>query len=199
MVFPTCASVSTSSGIGKDCSLNIAYNKQIPLCQATSLSGASCRDPQALCSADPAFDFSFDSATDVSADVLSSFRAPADLSSSSSPFRLSLSRLHCLIRQRARRCRQTCSCSIPLTRPHCRSPFGWATTTSTDTPTSWSSRQTDGRVRPSSFSALRASKGWTVACSRRSSREPMCSEAWRTFGLRAGSTSTKTSVWPDFS
>lgn len=66
MVFPTCASVSTSSGIGKDCSINIAYNKQIPLCQATSLPGTRCRDPQALCSADPNFEFSFDAASDVS-------------------------------------------------------------------------------------------------------------------------------------
>lgn len=80
MVFPTCASVSTSSGIGKDCSLNIAYNKQISLCQASSLPGASCRDPQALCSADPAFDFSFDSATDVSLHSrMSSLRAELQL------------------------------------------------------------------------------------------------------------------------
>ncbi|KAL7415849.1 hypothetical protein BDY24DRAFT_380292 [Mrakia frigida] len=60
MVFPTCSSFSTRTGIGKDCSINIAYNQQIPLCSATSFGGpASCRDPQALCSSDPGFSFDF--------------------------------------------------------------------------------------------------------------------------------------------
>lgn len=67
MVFPTCSSFSTRTGIGKDCSINIAYNQQIPLCSATSLGGsASCRDPQALCSSDPAFSFDFTEGGDVS-------------------------------------------------------------------------------------------------------------------------------------
>ncbi|KAI1783408.1 integrin alpha N-terminal domain-containing protein [Ganoderma leucocontextum] len=63
MLFATCSSVSSSTGIGSTCSINIAYNKQLPLC--TSASGTNivngkrvCRPPSDLCTADP--DFRFD-------------------------------------------------------------------------------------------------------------------------------------------
>ncbi|KAI0781429.1 hypothetical protein BD413DRAFT_463176 [Trametes elegans] len=62
LLFATCASVSASTGIGSTCSINIAYNKQLPLC--TSSTGASlqngkrvCRPPDDLCTADPNFQF----------------------------------------------------------------------------------------------------------------------------------------------
>ncbi|TBU24831.1 integrin alpha N-terminal domain-containing protein [Dichomitus squalens] len=62
MLFSTCSSVSSSTGIGSTCSINIAYNKQLPLC--TQSSGPSvvngkrvCRPPTDLCTADPNFSF----------------------------------------------------------------------------------------------------------------------------------------------
>ncbi|KAI5117253.1 hypothetical protein M0805_006416 [Coniferiporia weirii] len=63
MVFATCSSVSTSTGIGTDCYLNIAYNQQLPLCalptSASIRNGKRiCRQPDQLCTADP--DFRFD-------------------------------------------------------------------------------------------------------------------------------------------
>lgn len=63
MVFTTCSSVSTSTGIGSDCNINIAYNQQLPLCTSTGASNMRdgkqiCRYPEALCTADP--DFRFD-------------------------------------------------------------------------------------------------------------------------------------------
>lgn len=67
MIFPTCESFSTSTGIGHGCSINIAYNKQKPLCASTSPgtggfgSGKDCRSPDALCVADPDFKFNFQS------------------------------------------------------------------------------------------------------------------------------------------
>ena len=33
MVFTTCSSVSSSTGVGTGCSINIAYNKQLQLCK----------------------------------------------------------------------------------------------------------------------------------------------------------------------
>ncbi|OBZ75437.1 T-cell immunomodulatory protein [Grifola frondosa] len=39
MIFATCSSVSPSTGIGSDCSINIAFNKQLPLCSSTTTSG----------------------------------------------------------------------------------------------------------------------------------------------------------------
>ncbi|KAH9465512.1 hypothetical protein Pst134EA_013395 [Puccinia striiformis f. sp. tritici] len=46
-----------------NCSINVAYNQQFPLCSGSSQSKSSvqCRDPQNLCTADPDFRFSFDS------------------------------------------------------------------------------------------------------------------------------------------
>ncbi|CAK5279256.1 unnamed protein product [Mycena citricolor] len=62
MVFTTCSSVSTSTGIGNDCAINIAYNSQLPLCTATADSGLNkgvrtCRPPEDLCVSDPSFKF----------------------------------------------------------------------------------------------------------------------------------------------
>ncbi|EEB98443.1 hypothetical protein MPER_02043, partial [Moniliophthora perniciosa FA553] len=37
LVFPTCRSVTTSVGVGQDCHINIAYNRQLPLCTAEAL------------------------------------------------------------------------------------------------------------------------------------------------------------------
>ncbi|OCH90654.1 hypothetical protein OBBRIDRAFT_793094 [Obba rivulosa] len=62
MLFTTCSSVSSSTGIGSDCAINIAYNQQLPLCASTTSSGVEngkrvCRPPQELCTADPDFQF----------------------------------------------------------------------------------------------------------------------------------------------
>jgi hypothetical protein len=61
MVFPTCESISPSTGIGSNCKINIAYNQQKPLCTSTSptVSQKNCRMPDQLCSADPGFKFDF--------------------------------------------------------------------------------------------------------------------------------------------
>jgi len=63
MVFTTCSSVSSSTGVGSNCYINIAYNQQLPLCASTTTSGIQkekriCRPPEELCTADP--DFRFD-------------------------------------------------------------------------------------------------------------------------------------------
>lgn len=63
MLFATCSSVESSTGIGSGCSVNIAYNKQLPLCASASgqnvVNGKrTCRPPGDLCTADP--DFRFD-------------------------------------------------------------------------------------------------------------------------------------------
>ncbi|KAF8123775.1 hypothetical protein EV363DRAFT_1179119 [Boletus edulis] len=63
MVFPTCSSVSSSTGVGSGCSINIAYNKQIPVCPTSGSrtidkqGNQLCRPPDALCIADPKFNF----------------------------------------------------------------------------------------------------------------------------------------------
>jgi len=67
LIFPTCESFSTSTGIGRGCSINIAYNKQKPLCASTSPGAGgfgperNCRSPDALCVADPDFNFNLQS------------------------------------------------------------------------------------------------------------------------------------------
>ena len=68
MVFATCSSVS-SSGIGSNCNINIAFNKQLPLCASTTDSGLRngkrvCRPPEQLCTADPDFKFDFTESSD---------------------------------------------------------------------------------------------------------------------------------------
>lgn len=79
IIFPTCARQSSSAGTGVDCALNIAYNKQVPICigiaSENSTSGAAesgtlkCRGWGDLCVGDESFDFSFDPASEVSAAI----------------------------------------------------------------------------------------------------------------------------------
>ncbi|KAJ7246549.1 hypothetical protein B0H12DRAFT_1203288 [Mycena haematopus] len=74
MVFITCSSVSTSTGVGTDCAINIAYNKQLPLCTSSADSGVqkgvrTCRPPEDLCTADPAFTFDLTNSVDNDAFV----------------------------------------------------------------------------------------------------------------------------------
>lgn len=63
MVFTTCSHVSSSSGVGSGCMLNIAYNKQLPVCSSTTSSSVNkqgeriCRSPVDLCIADPEFHY----------------------------------------------------------------------------------------------------------------------------------------------
>ncbi|KAF8590510.1 hypothetical protein K439DRAFT_1381934 [Ramaria rubella] len=59
MIFPTCTSVDSSTGVGKGCMINIAYNKQLPLCTTATDSEArrNCRSPENLCTRDPNFQF----------------------------------------------------------------------------------------------------------------------------------------------
>ncbi|WAQ86564.1 hypothetical protein PtA15_7A290 [Puccinia triticina] len=54
MVLAVCPTPNT-------CTVNVAYNQQIPLC-TTGQPGRQCRDPQSLCTPDADFRFSFDSA-----------------------------------------------------------------------------------------------------------------------------------------
>ncbi|KAJ7368771.1 hypothetical protein DFH08DRAFT_762818 [Mycena albidolilacea] len=73
MVFVTCSSVSTSTGVGADCAMNIAYNKQLSLCTSGD-SGVrkgvrTCRPPEDLCTADPAFTFDLSDRADNDAYV----------------------------------------------------------------------------------------------------------------------------------
>lgn len=62
MVFPTCSRVSSSTGLGTDCYINIAYNQQLKLCSSSTDSGLkkgvrTCRPHDDLCTADPSFKF----------------------------------------------------------------------------------------------------------------------------------------------
>lgn len=62
MVFPTCSRVSSSTGLGTDCYINIAYNQQLKLCSSSTDSGLNqgvrtCRPHDDLCTADPSFKF----------------------------------------------------------------------------------------------------------------------------------------------
>lgn len=69
MVFPTCDSISSKTGIGSGCKINVVYNQQKPLCDTKSGGGwgsgggtgtkRNCRMPDELCSADPDFKFDF--------------------------------------------------------------------------------------------------------------------------------------------
>ncbi|KAH9890573.1 hypothetical protein C8Q73DRAFT_793017 [Cubamyces lactineus] len=74
MLFPTCSSVSTSTGIGSKCSINIAYNKQLPLCTSSTAPSVVngkrvCRPPDDLCTADPNFQFDLNDRADNDAFV----------------------------------------------------------------------------------------------------------------------------------
>lgn len=73
MVFVTCSSVS-STGVGTGCSINIAYNKQLPLCASSTVANKKngqtiCRLPEQLCTADPNFNFDFTQSSDNDAYV----------------------------------------------------------------------------------------------------------------------------------
>ncbi len=62
MLFASCSQVSSSTGIGSTCYINIAYNKQLPLCTSTTqqslVNGKRiCRPPDDLCTPDPDFNF----------------------------------------------------------------------------------------------------------------------------------------------
>jgi integrin alpha FG-GAP repeat containing protein 1 len=63
IVFPTCSRHSSSTGLGHDCSINIAYNKQIPTCSSEGSKFGSdgkitCRGHGDMCRSDP--DYAFD-------------------------------------------------------------------------------------------------------------------------------------------
>lgn len=51
--------VVTACPSADDCQLYIAYNVQVPLCSTSQPSSTPCRDPEALCVADPNFRFNF--------------------------------------------------------------------------------------------------------------------------------------------
>ena len=57
MVFPTCKKMS-SSGVGSDCKINVAFNQQLPLCKTSTQK--NCRSPEKLCTADNSFKFDLD-------------------------------------------------------------------------------------------------------------------------------------------
>lgn len=62
MVFATCSSVSRLTGLGNNCYVNVAYNKQLPLCASTTSPSFRngqrvCRAPEELCIADSNFTF----------------------------------------------------------------------------------------------------------------------------------------------
>jgi integrin alpha FG-GAP repeat containing protein 1 len=75
IVFPVCGRRTSSAGTGSDCAINIAYNKQIPICTGlnaeasnnggdTSL-GLKCRGWSELCTADPDYRFDFEEGNEV--------------------------------------------------------------------------------------------------------------------------------------
>ncbi|KZT59740.1 integrin alpha N-terminal domain-containing protein, partial [Calocera cornea HHB12733] len=69
LVFPTCASVNSDTGVGTSCAINIAYNKQLPICAGStgvifSHRVGSCRLPTELCIEDINFDFDFTDSPD---------------------------------------------------------------------------------------------------------------------------------------
>ncbi|KAI9462517.1 hypothetical protein F5148DRAFT_1213282 [Russula earlei] len=77
LLITTCTSVSQSTGLGTNCALNIAYNKQLPLCASSSsfpfpsdpAVAKPCRGPATLCVADPHFSFSFSGPNYVSVPI----------------------------------------------------------------------------------------------------------------------------------
>ncbi|GJE88027.1 VCBS repeat-containing protein [Phanerochaete sordida] len=69
MLFTTCSSVSSSTGIGSGCAINVAYNRQLPLCASATTPSMKngrrvCRQPQELCVADPDFQFNLHAGAD---------------------------------------------------------------------------------------------------------------------------------------
>ena len=124
MMFASCSTVTPSSGIGSTCSINIAYNKQLPLCASATtpsiIDGRRvCRPPDNLCTADPNFQFDLtESANNDVSDPSSPYlphphsRAPRRHSSASRSQTSSRPR-------RARRSRPGCSCSTRRRAPRC--------------------------------------------------------------------------------
>jgi integrin alpha FG-GAP repeat containing protein 1 len=66
MVFPVCESVD-ANGVGHDCSINVAYNKQMGFCTASlgEKEKEACRRPDTLCRPDPNFKFDLSENTEV--------------------------------------------------------------------------------------------------------------------------------------
>ncbi|KAG8784926.1 hypothetical protein FRC12_018139 [Ceratobasidium sp. 428] len=64
LVFPVCTSYSSSTSVGLDCEIHVAYNKQVPLCSGTGVGGGGgsgkCRELGALCVKDDGFVFDLD-------------------------------------------------------------------------------------------------------------------------------------------
>lgn len=77
MVFPACSSVSTTTGVGTDCYVNIVYNKQKPLCSSSApgIGNRNCRPPEELCTSDPSFTFDFN---DIATNDVSTTVGPQD-------------------------------------------------------------------------------------------------------------------------
>jgi integrin alpha FG-GAP repeat containing protein 1 len=80
MVFTTCSSVQTSTGVGTGCAINVAYNQQLSLCRSGD-SGLkkgvrTCRPPEDLCTADPAFKFDLTSSVNNDVRALCTDRSP---------------------------------------------------------------------------------------------------------------------------
>ncbi|CAL1703385.1 unnamed protein product [Somion occarium] len=97
MLFVTCDSVSSTTGVGSNCALNIAYNKQLPLCKSSTAPSVKngkrvCRPPTNLCTADDNFQYNLSEGNDnpdfVKIPISSIFPAP---SSSSTPLSLLVS------------------------------------------------------------------------------------------------------------
>lgn len=73
IIFPTCSRHSSSTGLGHDCSINIAFNQQVPTCSSeASKSGSdgklSCRGHGDMCRSDT--DYAFDFASSEVGSVL---------------------------------------------------------------------------------------------------------------------------------
>ncbi|KAG6328098.1 hypothetical protein ID866_10991 [Astraeus odoratus] len=89
MVFTTCSHVSSSSGVGAGCILNIAYNQQLPVCPSTTTTNVNkqgeriCRSPVDLCVADPNFHYDLTATPDNDAFVRIPLRSLLQTSSSS--------------------------------------------------------------------------------------------------------------------
>lgn len=83
--------VLTYCGISDECSLGIAYNVQVPLCSSSPReSTGPCRDPEALCVADPNFQFNLSPASenfDFTAIPISTLIPHAKLITTSTAFR----------------------------------------------------------------------------------------------------------------
>jgi hypothetical protein len=61
MIFPSCETISYSTGVGSNCQIHIVYNQQKPLCDSRNSRKIQddCRLPDELCSVDPQFRFDF--------------------------------------------------------------------------------------------------------------------------------------------